>query len=78
MSVLLTGFRTSLSFVEHVVAFLQVKADKIVANAKEEAIRAKAHAAEVCEKGIADSHSQTERVRLLSSKSPIFFTVLRL
>lgn len=43
---------------------MQVKADKIIANAKEEAVRIKAHAKEECEKGIADSHSQTERVYL--------------
>lgn len=42
---------------------LQVKADKIVANAKEEAAKTKAFASEQCEKGIADSHTQAERVR---------------
>lgn len=40
---------------------LQVKADKIVANAKEEAAKTKAFASEQCEKGIADSHTQAER-----------------
>ncbi len=43
-------------------AILQVKADKIIANAKEEAIKMKAHSAEQCEKAIADAHTQAERV----------------
>jgi len=46
---------------------LQFKADKIVATAKEEAVRTKAHAKEECEKTIADSHTQAERVWLPSS-----------
>lgn len=41
---------------------MQVKADKIIANAKDEAARMKAHAKEECEKAIADSHTQAERV----------------
>ena len=51
-------------FEELCSAILQVKADKIIANAKEEAVKVKALAAEQCEKGTADAHSQAERVRV--------------
>ncbi len=40
----------------------QIKADKILANAKDEAVRIKARANEEAEKTIADSKTQSERV----------------
>ncbi len=43
----------------------QVKADKIKANAEQEAVRIKANANEEAEKLIADSNTQAERVNLL-------------
>lgn len=50
------------AFLKWLLWNLQLKADKIIANAKEEAVKLKAYAAEECEKGIADSHTQAERV----------------
>lgn len=41
----------------------QLKAQKVIASAKDEAVRMKAHANEECEKLIADAHAQAERVR---------------
>lgn len=46
---------------------VQIKAEKIIANAKEDALRMKAHAKEECEKGIANIHTEAERVRLINS-----------
>jgi len=43
-----------------------VKADKVMSNAKEEAVRIKAHAHEEAEKQIADARTQAERVLTLS------------
>jgi hypothetical protein len=43
-----------------------VKADKVMSNAKEEAVRIKAHAHEEAEKQIADARTQAERVLSLS------------
>lgn len=46
----------------YVPAMWQLKAQKVIANAKDEAVRMKAHANEECEKLIADAHAQAERV----------------
>lgn len=46
----------------YVPAMWQLKAQKVIANAKDEAVRMKAHANEECEKLIADAHAQSERV----------------
>ncbi len=43
-----------------------MKADKVMSNAKEEAVRIKAHAHEEAEKQIADARTQAERVLTLS------------
>ncbi len=43
-----------------------MKADKVMSNAKEEAVRIKAHAHEEAEKQIADARTQAERVPTLS------------
>lgn len=40
----------------------QLKAQKVIASAKDEAVRMKAHANEECEKLIADAHANAERV----------------
>lgn len=45
-----------------ICACWQVKADKILSNAKEEALGIKAHAREECEKLIADIDTQALRV----------------
>ena len=50
------------------MSIMQVKAQKIIANAKEEAVRMRAHAKEECERGIANSHTEAERVWLTYSK----------
>ena len=55
---------------------MQIKAEKIVANAKEEAVRMKAHAKEECEKAIATSHTEAERVWLKTSNSFALFNGL--
>lgn len=55
---------------------LQVKADKIIANAKEEAIKTKAYAAEQCEKEIADVYAQAERVSATTPQELLFLSRL--